>query len=86
MLELLGNVIDPDEGNLCGSQYCTSANASGACGSPVVLDCSCLGGLAVDVKRTAASGTCKVTINVKDSWGQAGSRIVSFDVAHPAAP
>jgi hypothetical protein len=84
-IELLGNVIDPDEGLRCGSQYCVSASASGACGPPATLRCTCLAGLEAYVTRTAPSGMCSVTISVKDSWGEPGSAIFTFDVSDPPA-
>lgn len=82
-IDLLGNVNDPDEGTLCGRQYCVSAVASGACGggAPVALDCTCLGGLEAQVKYTAAAGTCNVTFTLQDSWGQIGTPTYSFDVS-----
>lgn len=82
---LLGNVLDPDEGFLCGRQYCESASASGAC-RLTRFDCSCLGGLEADVAATAASGLCTVTFALKDSWGQVGTPIVTFDLANPRPP
>jgi Big-like domain-containing protein len=84
-IELLGNITDPDEGFLCGRQYCVAATASGACGS-ARLDCTCLAGLEVDVARTAASGTCTVTFSLKDSWGQLGAPSISFDINNPRVP
>jgi len=84
-IELLGNVIDPDEGFLCGRQYCVSATASGACNS-AWLDCTCLAGLEVQVTRTATSGMCTVTLSLKDSWGQSGTPAITFDVSNPRPP
>lgn len=82
-IDLLGNVIDADEGVLCGRQYCVSAVASGACGggAAVYLDCTCLGGLEAQVRYTAATGTCSVTFTLKDSWGEIGTPTYSFDVS-----
>jgi hypothetical protein len=77
-VELLGNVIDPDEGFLCGAQYCVSATASGACKPEVLLRCSCLAGLEADAYRTASSGTCTVTFTVKDSQGLVGTTAITF--------
>ena len=77
-VELLGNIVDPDEGFLCGTQYCESATAAGACKPNVFLRCSCLAGLEADAYRTASSGTCTVTFNVKDSWGLVGTTSVTF--------
>lgn len=48
-IELLGAVNDPDEGYRCGSQYCVGISASGACGPPTNLRCTCLAGLEADV-------------------------------------
>jgi hypothetical protein len=84
-IELLGNVLDPDEGLRCGSQYCVSVSASGACGAPVGLRCTCLAGLEADVTRTAAAGMCSVTFSVKDSWGEIGNPVFTFDVSKPTA-
>jgi hypothetical protein len=84
-IELLGNVSDPDEGYLCGRQYCVSATASGACGSPS-LECTCLAGLEAHVTRTAATGICTVTFSLKDSWGQLGTPAMTFDVSNPRVP
>jgi Bacterial Ig domain len=82
VFDLLGNVIDPDEGFLCGAEYCVSAAASGACGPRAFLSCDCLGGLETEVRRTATSGLCTVTFTLKDSWGQLGTPSVTFDVAN----
>lgn len=79
----LGSVIDPEEGLLCGRQYCSLASASGACGpSAAIVDCTCLAGVEVDV-TTALTGTCTLNITVRDSWGLAGTTAITFDVAHP---
>lgn len=83
---LLGNVIDPDEGFLCGRQYCESATASGAC-RLTRFECTCLGGLEADVAAIAGStGSCTVTFTLKDSWGQVGTPSVTFDLANPRPP
>jgi hypothetical protein len=78
--DLLGNVIDPDEGFLCGRQYCSTISASGACRGHY-LDCTCLGGLEAEVTRTAPTGMCTVTFVLKDSWGQEGTPTFTFDVS-----
>ena len=81
-IDLLGNVWDPDEeGETCGRQYCVSAKAEGACRS-AFLQCTCLAGLEAEVTRTAPSGICTVTFTLKDSWGQIGTPVYSFDVAN----
>jgi hypothetical protein len=82
-IELLGNVIDPDEGFRCGAQYCVSVSAAGACGSPTTLWCTCLAGLEAYVTRTADAGMCTVTFVVKDSWGELGKPVFTFDVNNP---
>jgi hypothetical protein len=79
-IDLLGNIMDPDEGFLCGRQYCVSAVAEGVCRF-AKLDCTCLAGLEAAVIRTATSGTCTVTFTLKDTWGQTGTPKYSFDVS-----
>jgi hypothetical protein len=83
-IEILGNVQDPDEGLLCGRQYCGEATVTGACVN-ARLECTCLAGLEVFLVRTAASGTCTVTFSLKDSWEQIGTPAISFDVSNPQA-
>jgi hypothetical protein len=78
---ILGNVIDPDEGFLCGRQYCGTHTATGACRRAPLFECTCLGGLEAEVVRTATTGTCTVTFTVIDSWGEAGTPSFSFDVS-----
>jgi len=82
VFELLGNISDPDEGLLCGRQYCERVTAAGACGAPAFLDCTCLAGLEAQVHRTATTGLCTVTFSLKDSWGQIGTPSFTFDVAN----
>ena len=80
-LFLSGNVIDPDEGIVCGSQTCQSVVGSGSCGEHALFNCSCVGGVEVAVARVAETGVCTVTFAVKDSWGQVGMASVAFDVS-----
>jgi hypothetical protein len=82
--ELLGNVMDPDDGFLCGRQYCVSAVGSGAC-SGGSLDCTCLAGLEANVLRNG-TGTCTVTFTLKDKWEEIGTPTYSFAVTAPAQP
>jgi hypothetical protein len=84
-IELLGNVMDPEEGLLCGRTYCASASTSGAC-TLARFECTCLAGLEVDVVRTAPTGACTITFSLKDSWGQTGTPSVSIDVSNPKPP
>ena len=83
--ELLGNVQDPEEGFLCGRQYCGSAVTSGACGG-VTLNCTCLAGLEAFVLKTASAGLCTVTFTLRDSLGTEGTSSFSFDVSRPSGP
>ena len=79
-IDILGTVQDPDDGHLCGAQYCGGAETSGACGT-AFLACSCLAELEVRIARTATAGTCSVTLEVKDKWGAVGRPTITFDVA-----
>lgn len=81
-IEILGNVSDPDEGFLCGREYCAAVTASGVCAS-AALQCTCLAGLEASVHRTAPSGICTVTFSLKDSWEEVGTPSISFDVSNP---
>jgi hypothetical protein len=81
-IEFLGNVEDPDEGFLCGRQYCGVATASGACAN-ARLECTCLAGLEAYVTRTAPAGICTLTFTLRDSWEQVGTPSISFDVSNP---
>ena len=83
--ELLGNVKDPEEGFLCGRQYCVSAATSGACGA-ASLECTCLAGLEARLAKTASTGVCTVTFTLKDSWGAEGQSSFSFDVNRAPGP
>jgi hypothetical protein len=80
-IDILGNVIDPDDGLLCGREYCGAASTFGACGpaSPV-FECTCLAGLEVRLNRAAPTGTCTITIEVKDRWGTVGRPTITIDV------
>jgi hypothetical protein len=80
-IEFLGWVRDPDEGFLWGSQYCVSTTASGAC-TKASLRCPSSGPELI-LLRAAASGTCEVTIQVKDSWNEIGNWLLTFDINNP---
>ena len=77
---MLGNVVDPDDGLLCGRQYCGGISTAGDCGGGF-LECTCLAGLEARIIRTATTGTCSVTIEVKDKWGAVGKPTITIDVA-----
>jgi hypothetical protein len=79
-IDMLGNVVDPDDGFLCGRQYCGGISTAGDCGRGF-LECSCLAGLEARIIRTATAGTCSVTIEVKDKWGAVGRPTITIDVA-----
>ena len=81
MIEILGNVVDPEDGFLCGREFCGGISTTGNCGSSPALQCTCLAGLEAFLSRTAAGGTCSVTFEVKDKWGTIGRPTVTFDVA-----
>jgi hypothetical protein len=69
-----------DEDGSCGGSYCGGGRASGACeGSRVVMDCTCLGDVQIDVHPTSL-GTCRLDIDLVDPWGLRGTTTVTFDV------
>jgi|WetSurMetagenome_2_1015567.scaffolds.fasta_scaffold39855_2 hypothetical protein len=76
-LEALGNIIDPDEGVLCGgaAAYLDSISVSGDCRPTYAFSCSCLAGVELDIYRTAASGTCTVMVKTKNGQGRVGTSI-----------
>jgi hypothetical protein len=76
---IYGNVKDPDDGFVCGRQWCVRAEASGACGPSAFLECTCLAGLEAEVRATGP-GTCAVTFTLKDDWGLEGQTVLRFDV------
>ncbi len=81
-VEFLGWVRDPDEGYLWGSRYCVSAEASGAC-TRASLRCPSSGPELI-VLRSAPSGTCEISLEVKDSWDDVGAWLVTFDINNPS--
>jgi len=78
---ILGNVVDPEDGFLCGREFCGGISTTGNCGSSPALQCSCLAGLEALLTRTTAAGTCSITFEVKDKWGATGRPTVTIDVA-----
>jgi hypothetical protein len=79
VVEIYGGILDPDDGHVCGRQWCVRAEASGACGPAAFLDCTCLGDLYAEV-RPLAAGTCTVTVTLADDWGLEGQSVLRFDV------
>jgi hypothetical protein len=78
-IDLLGTVVDPEDGTLCGAQYCGGVETTGACGTASIA-CSCLAGLEVRIARAGATGACTVAIEVKDKWGAVGKPSITTDV------
>ncbi len=78
-LEMFGRIEDPDEGALCQPAYVVSGSASGDCKSSVAFWSSCLeGGPTVDIYRTAPTGTCQVTLKVRDSANLVGTTVTTI--------
>lgn len=80
-LTAFGNILDPDEGLLCGGgyggscSYLDSLTVSGDCRPTFSFNCSCLGGVELDIYRTASSGTCNVAISAKNRRGVVGTSV-----------
>ncbi|MEP6918086.1 MAG: hypothetical protein ABJC89_20735 [Acidobacteriota bacterium] len=79
-IDVLGNVVDSEDGFLCGAEYCGGITYSGACGA-ASLSCSCLAGLEVRIVRTLAVGTSSINLEVKDRWGAVAQPTIAIDVA-----
>jgi hypothetical protein len=78
-LEMFGSIEDPDEPALCHAEHVVSGSAAGDCKPAVAFWSSCLeGGPTVDIYRTAQSGTCQVTLKVRDSAGLVGTTVTSI--------
>ena len=89
-LEAFGSILDPEEGELCGGgsvascAYLQAATISGDCKTnEYTFPCGCMGGVEFDIYRTASSGTCHVSVSVRDSWGLAATS--TFDVPYGQA-
>jgi hypothetical protein len=77
-LEMFGIIQDDDEPNLCTNQHIVSASATGDCKPNAAFWSSCLeGGPTLDVYRTAATGTCQVTLKVRDSANLVGTTLLT---------
>jgi Bacterial Ig domain len=79
-IDVLGGIVDPEDGFLCGAEYCGGLTVAGACGTGF-LACSCLADLEARIIRTATAGTCTITFEVKDKWGAVGRPTIAIDVA-----
>lgn len=63
---------------LCYPEYVVSGSAAGDCRPAVAFRSSCLeGGVTVDIYHTAQSGTCEVTLKVRDSAGLVGTTVTT---------
>ena len=62
--------------------YVQTVKVSGDCDTDryVLLSCSLMYGLTVDIYRNKPTGTCSVSITVRDSWGLASTS--SFNVPY----
>lgn len=80
---LLGNVRDPEDGGICGREFCLDASASGPCGPNVFLDCTCLGGAYAEVRAGTGPGTCAVSVRVRDRQGAVATLVTRFEVRAP---
>lgn len=75
-LEMFGSFEDPDEPHMCTNDHVVGGSATGDCRPNIAVWASCLeGGLTVDVYRTAARGTCEVTLTVRDSANLVGTTV-----------
>jgi hypothetical protein len=79
VIEIYGAIQDPDDGGVCGREWCVRAQGSGACGPSVFLDCTCLADLYAEV-RPHSAGTCTVEVTLKDDWGLEGKSVLRIDV------
>lgn len=73
-LEAFGAVDD------CTNDHIIEGAATGDCQDLIAFHSSCLEGVWVDVYRTKPSGTCTVTLETKDFWGQIGTttKVISY--------
>jgi hypothetical protein len=78
-LEMFGSIEDPDEGTLCLGVYVVAGSASGDCKPTVAFWSSCLeGGPTLDIYRTAQTGSCEVTLKVRDSANLVGTTVTTI--------
>jgi hypothetical protein len=78
-LEMFGWIEDPDEPNICTNDHVVGGSATGDCRPNVAFWSSCLeGGPTVDIYRTATTGTCDVTLKVRDSANLVGTTVTTI--------
>jgi hypothetical protein len=77
-LEMFGSIVDPDEPNICANDHVVGGSATGDCRPNIAFWSSCLeGGPTVDIYRTTTTGTCEVTLNVRDSANLIGTTVIT---------
>jgi hypothetical protein len=77
-LEMFGSFVDPDEA-FCGSEHVAGGSATGDCRPDIAYWSSCLeGGPTVDIYRTRTTGTCEVTLKVRDSANLVGTTVTTI--------
>lgn len=75
-LEMFGSIVDPDEPNICTNDHVVGGSATGDCRPNIAFWSSCLeGGPTVDIYPTATTGTCEVTLKVRDSANLVGTTV-----------
>src|SRR5262249_42350050 len=75
-LEMFGSIVDPDEPNICTNDHVVGGFATGDCRPNIAFWSSCLeGGPTVDIYPTATTGTCEVTLKVRDSANLVGTTV-----------
>jgi hypothetical protein len=80
--------VDANASDGAGSPVCdcVGAEAQGVCVISHVA-CRCMLGIWLDVYTTAPTGSCTLTLTVRDRWGQLGSGSLTVNVEDvPAAP
>jgi hypothetical protein len=78
-LEMFGSFVDPDEPDMCTNDHVVGGSATGDCRPGIAFWSSCLeGGPTVDVYRTAATGTCELTLKVRDSANLVGTTVTTI--------
>ena len=78
-LEMFGSFVDPDEPFMCTSDHVVGGSATGDCQPNIAIWASCLeGGLTVDIYRTRTTGTCEVTLTVRDSANVVGTTVTTI--------
>ena len=78
-LEMFGSIVDPDEPDMCTNDHVVGGSATGDCRPNIAMWSSCLeGGPTVDIYRTRTTGTCEVTLSVRDSANLVGTTVTTI--------